>query len=227
MRLWPAQTGLSSLEQSFKGHRFRSRQDGGTCLTVNTVNGRITAQPGRRLSVAVLFLPFNCSQSVRRAPSLWFSVFVCDEGRDLLSCLSVWAGLGACCLTHSSLAACQPVWQSCLTTPALPRLQKARLQILRACQPVRAFPLVGRAHCHTATLSLLAKFLSRFALLSSCLPFSLIFSLCLFHSSLPCWQHTLSSCPGCLRGFFTFIILIVCALSCLHAHHETHLWVPN
>ncbi|TWW67779.1 Transducin-like enhancer protein 3-B [Takifugu flavidus] len=44
-------------------------------------------------------------------------------------------------LTHSSLIACQPVWQRYLTTPALLRLQKPRLQILRVCQPARAFPL--------------------------------------------------------------------------------------
>lgn len=40
----------------------------------------------------------------------------------------------------------------------------------------RAFPLVGRTHCHTATLSLLAKFLSCFALLSFFLFFLFSFS---------------------------------------------------
>lgn len=70
-----------------------------------------------------------------------------------------------------SLRACRPVWQCYPTTP-VPRLQKPRLQLLRECQPVRAFPLVGRTHCHTATLSLLAKFLSCFALLSFFLFFS-------------------------------------------------------
>lgn len=191
---------------------------------MNTVNGRITAQPGRRLFVALLFLPFNFSQEVRPAASLplLLGVFVCDEGRDLLSCLSVWAGLRVCS-PHPLLPRCL---SACLAEPplepALLRLQKPRLHILRACQPVRAFPLVGRTHCHTATLSLLAKFLYRFALLSSSLLFSLIFSLCLFHSSLLCWQPTLSSCPGFLRGFVTFIIVIVVhRAACRHTTKHT------
>lgn len=149
------------------------------------------------------------------------SIFVCDEGRICQAACQCGLASGFARLTHSSLIACQPVWQSCLTTPVLLRLQKPRLQILRACQPARAFPLVGRTRCHTATLSLLAKFLSRFALLSSILPFSLIFSLCLFHSSFLCWQHTPSSCPGSLKGFFTFIILVVCERSCMHTQLNT------
>lgn len=70
-----------------------------------------------------------------------------------------------------SFSACRPVWQCSPSTP-VPRLQNPRLQLLRECQPVRAFPLVGRTHCHTATLSWLAKFLSCFALLSFFLFFS-------------------------------------------------------
>lgn len=81
----------------------------------------------------------------------------------------MWAGFRVCSpfptAPPASLPAFRPVWQRRPTTPA-PRLQKPCLQLLRECQPVRAFPLVGRTHCHTATLSLLAKFLSCFALLS-------------------------------------------------------------
>lgn len=82
----------------------------------------------------------------------------------------MWAGLRV-----HSLPARWPVWQCHPTTP-VPRLQKPRLQLLRECQPVRAFPLVGRTHCHTAMLSLPAKFLSCFALCLSS-SFFLSFSL--------------------------------------------------
>lgn len=114
--------------------------------------------------------------------SLFHHISVSDEGRDLLSCLTVWAGLRVCSpspllpTSPSSLFASQPVWQCYPTTP-VPRLQKPCLQLLRGCQPVRAFPLVGRTHCHTATLSLLAKFLSCFALLSFLLFFFYFFFL--------------------------------------------------
>lgn len=96
-----------------------------------------------------------------------------------MSCLTVQAGLRVCSPSPPpplpSLLACRPVWQCYPTTP-VPRLQKPCLQLLRECQPVRAFPLVGRTHCHTATLSLLAKFLSCFALLSFFLFFLFSFS---------------------------------------------------
>lgn len=74
---------------------------------------------------------------------------------------------GFACLHHPSLAACQPVWQ-CYPTTAVLSLQNPGFQLLRECQPVWAFPLVGRTHRHTAILSLHAKFLS-------CFSFSLVF----------------------------------------------------
>lgn len=123
---------------------------------------------------------------------------VSDEGRDLLSCLTVSAGLRDCSPPSPplppSLPACRPVWQCHPTTP-VPRLQKPRLQLLRECQPVRAFPLVGRrTHCHTATLSLLAKFLSCFALLSFFLFFSYFLTLPLS------WLFSLLATPSlCLH----------------------------
>lgn len=83
-------------------------------------------------------------------------------------CWAAWrCGLASefACLYPSSLSPCLSSWQCSPTTP-VPRLQKPRLQLLRECQPAQAFPLVGRTHCHTATLSLLAKFLSCFALSS-------------------------------------------------------------
>lgn len=69
-----------------------------------------------------------------------------------------------------SLLACQPVWQCYTTTPVL-RLQKTLFADSESEPACPAFPLVGRTHCHTATLSLLAKFLSCFALLSFFLSF--------------------------------------------------------
>lgn len=131
----------------------------------------------------------SCRLQPTDLPSVSFIISLCffDESRDLLSCLTVWAGLRVCSPSPPpplpSLLACRPVWQCYPTTP-VPRLQKPCLQLLRECQPVRAFPLVGRTHCHTATLSLLAKFLSCFALLSFflffhflTLPLSWLFSL--------------------------------------------------
>lgn len=130
-------------------------------------------------SAAPLYLLVICSQQiVLLFLSLYLSVFF-DESRDLLSCLTVWACLRVCSPSPPpplpSLLACRPVWQCYPATP-VPRLQKPCLQLLRECQPVRAFPLVGRTHCHTATLSLLAKFLSCFALLSFFLFFLFSFS---------------------------------------------------
>lgn len=130
-------------------------------------------------SAAPLSLLVICSQQiVLLFLSLYLSVFF-DESRDLLSCLTVWACLRVCSPSPPpplpSLLACRPVWQCYPATP-VPRLQKPCLQLLRECQPVRAFPLVGRTHCHTATLSLLAKFLSCFALLSFFLFFLFSFS---------------------------------------------------
>lgn len=130
-------------------------------------------------SAALLCLPRHLEpRSQTFSSSLFHHISVSDEGRDLLSCLTVWAGLRVCSpspllpTSPSSFFASQPVWQCYPTTP-VPRLQKPCLQLLRGCQPVRAFPLVGRTHCHTATLSLLAKFLSCFALLSFLLFFFL------------------------------------------------------
>lgn len=115
-------------------------------------------------AVTFLFLSFAAKMS----DIFFHPLSLSDEGSDLLSCLTVWAGLRVCSplpILVPSLFPCQAGWQCSFTTP-VPRLQKPCLQLLRECQAAWAFPLVGRTHCHTATLSLLAKFLSCFALLS-------------------------------------------------------------
>lgn len=106
-----------------------------------------------------------------------------------------------------SLLACQPVWQSCPTTPVL-RLQKPRLQLLRECQPVRAFPLVGRTHCHTATLSLVAKFLSCFALLSFFLLFPSFSHSASFIALFSAGNTLFVSCPGSLNSLFISLLFL-------------------
>lgn len=147
------------------------------------MSSKFTQFSGCYLSLLLSCLPRHLEpRSQTFSSSLFHHISVSDEGRDLLSCLTVWAGLRVCSpspllpTSPSSLFASQPVWQCYPTTP-VPRLQKPCLQLLRGCQPVRAFPLVGRTHCHTATLSLLAKFLSCFALLSFLLFFFYFFFL--------------------------------------------------
>lgn len=169
-----------------------------------------------------LFLMSTVPSVFKLLPFLYCSFFpdvCCQDVRHLSPSFFLWWRQGFVKLPDSVgwpqsllaftppcfLPACQASWQCSPTTP-VPRLQKPRLQLLRACQPAQAFPLVGRTRCHTATLSLHAKFLSCFALSSFFLFFFLIFALCLFHGTFLCWQpfciFILHSCPGFLPPLF-------------------------
>lgn len=127
--------------------------------------------------------------------------------------LTVWAGLGVLLPFPSPPPpppACQPVWQSSphhtsaqATNPPPPPLG---LLLVRECQPVRAFPLVGRTHRHTAPLSLLAKFLSCFVFLPSSPSPPHFLTLASFMPPPPLSPSAGSalfvSCPGFLNGLF-------------------------
>lgn len=140
------------------------------------------------------------SQPESQAPSLALvhSIFVCDEGRDLLSCLSVWAGFRVCS-PHSLLPHCL---SACLA--ALPRNTSAALttktpfadsESVPACPGIPTGGENSLPHCYTLIACQVPFPVCSLVIFPPLFP---IFSLCLFHSSFLCWQHTLSSCPGSL-----------------------------
>lgn len=142
---------------------------------------------------------------------LFHLVFVSGGSGDLPRCLIMWAGLRVFWPSPPTTTFLLFGLIGRATTPAL-RLQKPCLQLLRKCQPVRVFPLVGRTHRHTAVLSLLANFLSNFALLS----FSFFFT---FHFS-----HSASFMAPFFSGITLFpsshcSLVLVPSIAFLFLHH--------
>lgn len=176
------------------------------------------------LCVALLSLPVICSQkSDIFLPPLSLHLSVSDEGRDLLSCLTLWAGLRVCS-------------PSLLPTPPLPVSLFGRATLPHQCSdyksPVCSFwecaSLSGHSHwwgeliatllCSHCLPSSFPVLLSSFFLL-----FPLIVSLRLYHSSFLCWQHTLGvftlhsvQVPQWPFYFLTLFILVYFHELCRH-----------
>lgn len=180
------------------------------CVCVRT----ITAQPQCFIIISSFHsvfrpLPLCCSSfaSFHLQPRSQTSSFsflplspylsVSDEGMDLLSCLTVWAGLRVCSpspllvLLPPSLPPCL---SACLaelphhTSAQTTKTPFAASERVPACPGIPTGGENSLPHCY-ALIGCQVPFL--FCSLVFLPPFSLIFSLCLFHSPLLCWQHPL------------------------------------
>lgn len=166
---------------------------------------------GCYLSVLLVFvfLSFAANMSDIFLFPLSLRLSLSDEGRDLLSCLIVWACFRVCSPlpTTPLLPACL---SACLAVPPYHTSAQTTKTLFAASERVPACPGIPTSgenslpHCY-ALIACQVPFL--FWSLVFLPLFSLIFSLCLFHGSLLCWQHllclfTLLSCPGSLNSLF-------------------------
>lgn len=195
----------------------------------------------------LLFFPFPSSAAKKSdifllplSPYLSVS----DEGRDLLSRLTVWAGLRVCSpsplLLPPSLPPCLSACLAVLphhTSAQTTKTPFAASERVPACPGIPTSGENSLPHCY-ALIACQVPFL--FCSLVFLPLFFLIFSLCLFHGSFLCWQHplcvfTLHSCPGSLNGLFlsflfffsfwlifmNFAVIFCCFVTDLPQHTHT------
>lgn len=140
---------LPGLKQTSEGCRFRCRQDSRfVCQTQLAAEQLLDEALCCRSLSSFQMQPESQASSL----PLVHRIFVCDEGRDLLSCLSVWAGCRVCSphpLLPHSLSACLAALPQNTSAAPTTKTPFADSESVPACPGIPTGGENSLPHCYT------------------------------------------------------------------------------